>query len=363
MLRSVPRPVLRRTLLLALAALPLCAQLSPDTVGEIDRLTAAQMTKDSIPGLSIAVAVNGELRWQQGYGLQDLENNVPATAQTVYRLGSVSKPITAVAAMQMWEQGRLDLNAPIQRYVPSFPLKPQGPITVGLLLAHLGGIRHYRGDDELDTVRHYGDILDALPIFQNDPLVAEPGTKYSYSTYGYNLAGAAVQAVSGQRFKDYVQQRICLPAGMTTLRDDDRWEIVPHRTRFYAKRADGTVFNSGYTDTSNKIPGGGMIAAPADLVKFALAVRSGTLLKTATLDVMWAPQRLKNGRVSSYGYGWDLIEKNGHKLVGHSGGQQGCSTMLLMDLATGNVVAVMANMDQVGARALAEGILGLLDGN
>lgn len=355
--------MLRRTVLLALAALPICAQLPTETVDEIGRLAHAQMVKDSIPGLSIAVAVNGELRWQRGYGLQDLENMVPATAQTVYRLGSVAKPITAVAAMQLWEQGKLDLNASIQRYVPSFPLKPQGSVTVGLLLAHLSGIRHYLRGEELDTVRHYSDVVEALPIFQNDPLVCEPGTKYSYSTYGYNLAGAAIQAASGRRFKEYLQEHICAPAGMTTLRDDDRWEIVPHRTRFYTKRADGTVFNSGLTDTSNKIPGGGMIGTPADLVKFALAVRSGALLKPTTLEAMWAPQRLKNGKTSSYGYGWDIIVQNGHKIVGHSGGQQGCSTMLLMNVTTGNVVAVMANMDQVGARALAEGVLGSLDGN
>ena len=139
--------MLRRALLFALAALPAAAQLAPETIAAIDRLAAAQMAKDSIPGLSIAIAANGELRWQQGYGLQDLENFVPATGQTVYRLGSISKPITAVAALQLWEQGKLDLNAPIQRYVPSFPTKPQGTVTIGLLLApcvHFGhaGLLH-----------------------------------------------------------------------------------------------------------------------------------------------------------------------------------------------------------------------------
>lgn len=349
--------MLRRSFLGALAALPLRAQLAPERIAEIERLALAQMEKDLIPGMSAALALNGELQWQRGFGLQDLENNIPATAQTVYRLGSVAKPITAVAALQLWEQGKLDIHAPIQKYVPSFPVKPQGTITAALLMAHLGGIRHYLRDGELDTVRHYDDVAAALDIFKNDPLVAEPGTRYSYSTYGYNLVGAAVQAASGMPFRDYLHQRICSPAGMDTLRDDDRWEIVPHRTRFYSKRADGSVFNAGLTDTSNKIPGGGMIGAPSDLVKFALAVRSGALLKPATLDVMWAPQRLRRGGISSYGYGWDLIDKSGHRLVGHSGGQQGCSTMLLMDLTASSVAAVMANMDQVGARAVAEGMV------
>ena len=354
--------MLRRTVLLALGALPVCAQLTPELTARIDRLVSSQMAKESIPGLSVAVAVNGELRWQQGYGFQDLENFVPATAQTVYRLGSISKPVTAVAAMQLWEQGKLDLHSPVQRYVPSFPTKPEGTVTTGLLLAHLGGIRHYGNNAELDTVTHYNDVGEALEIFRNDPLVAEPGTKYSYSTYGYNLAGAAVQAAASERFHDYVRRRISEPAGLTTLRDDNRWEIIPHRTRFYSKRENGTVYNSGLTDTSNKIPGGGMIASAGDIARFALAVRGGVLVKQATLETMWAPQRLKDGRVSSYGYGWVIQERGGQRVVGHSGGQQGCSTMLLMNTATGTVVVVMANMDQVGAAPLASAILDVVEG-
>ncbi|MCC7233743.1 MAG: beta-lactamase family protein [Bryobacterales bacterium] len=349
--------MLRRTFLLVLSALPVCAQLPVETVERIGRLVETKMAKDSIPGLSVAVAVNGELRWEQGYGFQDLEALVPATSQTVYRLASISKPITAVAAMQLSEQGRLDLHSPVQRYVPSFPAKPLGTVTVGLLLAHLGGIRHYNGNGELDTVLHYDNVADAIGVFANDPLVAEPGTKYSYSTYGYNLAGAAVQAASGERFHDYVQRHICQPAGLTTLRDDNRWEIVRHRTRFYSKRQDGTVFNAGLTDTSNKIPGGGMVATAGDIVRFALAVRGGVLLKPETVRTMWAPRTLRNGGTSSYGYGWDLGERNGRRVVGHSGGQQGTSTRLFMEPDTGTAVVVMANLDQAGVDGLADAIL------
>lgn len=352
--------MLRRTFLLVLSALPVCAQLPVETIGRINRMVETKMAKDSIPGLSVAVAVNGELRWEQGYGFQDLEALVPATSQTVYRLASISKPITAVAAMQLWEQGRLDLHSPVQRYVPSFPAKPQGTVTVGLLLAHLGGIRHYNGNEELDTVRHYENVADSLGVFANDPLVAAPGTKYSYSTYGYNLAGAAVQAASGERFHEYVQRHICQPAGLTTLRDDNRWEIIRHRTRFYSKRADGVVFNAGLTDTSNKIPGGGMVAAAGDLIRFALAVRGGVLLKPETLATMWAPQTLRDGGKSSYGYGWDLRERNGRRVVGHSGGQQGTSTRLFLEPASGNAVVVMVNMDGAGVDGLAGEILDAL---
>jgi len=352
--------MLRRTLLFSLPV-ALFAEIAPDKIIRIELLTAEQMSKDSIPAVTVAVAVNGKLQWQQGFGFQDLENFIPARANTMYRLGSIAKPITAVAALQLLEKGKLDLDAPIQKYVPTFPEKAEGPITMRLLLAHVGGIRHYR-DGEIDSIRHYEDVFAPLDIFKNDPLVAPPGTKFSYTTYGYNLAGAAVEKAAGQRFLDYVKANVFAPAGMDRIRDDNRWLVIPNRARGYSKRSDGVVVNTGYADISNKIPGGGMIGTAGELVKFALALRDGKLLRRETMEAMWSKQILKDGKTSSYGLGWNLDPNLRGLIVGHSGGQQGCSTMLLMNTRTGNAVAVMANMDGVGAGALAGRILALLDG-
>jgi CubicO group peptidase (beta-lactamase class C family) len=342
--------------------LPACAwaQLAPEKIEKIEQFTAEQMSADSIPAVSVAVAVNGQMQWQQGFGFQDLENHIPARATTMYRLGSISKPITAVAALQLWERGKLDLDAPVQKYVPGFPEKPEGRVTVRLLLAHLGGVRHYR-EGEIDSIRTFDDVLAPLEIFKNDPLEAAPGTKYIYTTYGYNLVGAAVEAAAGKRFLEFVRESVFQPAGMDRIRDDSRWAVIPNRARGYSKRTDGVVVNTGFADTSNKVPGGGMIGTVGDLIKFALAVRDGRLLRRETLDLMWAKQRLKNGKESSYGLGWN-VEPNGRGLiVNHSGGQQGCSTMLMLNVRTGNAVAVMANMDGVGAGPLARRILAMLD--
>jgi CubicO group peptidase (beta-lactamase class C family) len=342
----------------AVAAAAWAQGLPLEKTAAIERLVTAQMSRDSIPAVTVAVAADGEMRWSQGFGLADLENFVPAKGATVYRLGSVSKPITAVAAMQLWEAGRLDLDAPVQKYVASFPEKPEGVVTARLLLAHLGGIRHYQGD-EIGSTRHYTDLTEPLKIFSADALIAPPGAKYSYTTYGYNLLGAVVEAAAGQRYLDYVRTRIFEPAGMDRIRDDNRIAVLPNRARGYTKQNDGQVVNCGLADTSNKIPGGGFAGTAGDLVKFALAVRSGKLLKPSTVETLFTAQKTSDGKRVGYGLGWALESVNGRPAVGHSGGQQGTSTMLLMLPQEGHVVAVMCNLDGAGAGNLAREIMKL----
>jgi CubicO group peptidase (beta-lactamase class C family) len=350
----------RRVIFLAFAvSATVWAQgLPPEKVAAIEKLVTAQMSRDSIPAVTVAVATDGEMRWSQGFGLADMENFVPAKATTVYRLGSISKPITAVAAMQLWEAGKLDLDAPVQKYVPSFPEKPEGTITARLLLAHMGGIRHYRGD-EIGSTRHYADLAEPLKIFAADALIAPPGTKYSYTTYGYNLLGAVVESAAGQRYLDYVKAGILDPAGMDRLRDDNRIAVVLNRANGYSRQSDGQVVNCGLADTSNKIPGGGFAGTAPDLVKFALAVRSGKILKPSTAEVMFAPQKTSDGKRVGYGLGWAIETLNGRTAVGHGGGQQGTSTMLLMLPQEGHVVAAMCNLDGAGMNNLVREIIKL----
>ena len=168
--------------------------------------------------------------------MADVENFVPMTPMTTIRLGSISKPITAIAVMQLVEQGKMDLDGEIQRYVPSFP-KKQWPVTIRELLGHLGAVRHYQGDDEEGSTRHYTDRTEPLKIFAGDPLLFEPGTRFSYTTYGFNLLGAAVENASGEKFLDYLQAHIFQPAGMDHIRDDNVYAIIPHRARGYRLKA------------------------------------------------------------------------------------------------------------------------------
>ena len=203
---------------------PSPAGLAPAAVRAVEAAISATMSAEHIPGLSVAVVTHGEVQWSSGYGQSDVENAVPASAETVYRLASVSKPITAVAAMQLAEQGKLDLDAPVQKYVAVFPQKPW-PVTTRALLGHLAGIRHY-AEGEFESTRHYNTLMEALHLFQDDPLVQEPGTKYLYSTYGYTLVGVVVEAIVGTPFAEQVKKAVFEPAGMTGARVDDVFEIV-----------------------------------------------------------------------------------------------------------------------------------------
>src|SRR5215472_3563 len=248
-----------------------CAQptkLPVEKIRKIEQVVSSEMARSTIPGLTVAIASSAGLDWSNGYGMADLENLVPATALTEIRLGSISKPITATAVMQLVERHKIDLDAPIEQYVPAFP-KKQWPVTIRELLGHLGGIRHYVGDAELDSTRHYTDLTEPLNIFKNDALLSEPGTTYSYSSYGFNLLGAAVEGASGEKFVDYLRAHVFKPAAMDHAGPDDLYAIIPHRARGYRLSAAQRLENCSLADTSNKIPGGGMLATPGDLVNFA----------------------------------------------------------------------------------------------
>lgn len=352
-------------LVLALTATSVFAQLQPAGLpaGAVDRITRAvssEMSRQNIPGLSVAVVTDYQLRWASGFGMSDLENFVPAKTQTVYRLASISKTITATAVMQLVEQGKLDLDAPVQKYVPSFPQK-QWPVTTRQLLSHLGGIRHYGGEGESNNTRHYKSVLEGLDIFKNDPLVHEPGTKHLYSSYGFNLLGAVVEGASGTEFGGFVQAHIFNPAGMETMRIDEVNAIIPNRAQGYRKLPNGQLRNSDLADTSYKIPSGGFCSTVIDLAKFAIAVQTGKLVKPETAEQMFTVQKTGDGKPSgdqrrNYGLGWGITEHGGQKEVWHTGGQARVSTLLYTIPQQRLVVVLMTNLEGAAVMDLARQI-------
>ena len=201
--------------------------------------------------------MDGKIVYSEGFGFADLEERVPVWPTTKFRIGSISKPLTATALMQLVEAGKLDLDAPVQEYVPSFPAKG-AIITVRELAGHLGGIRHYR-DDEMEIQRHYDNVLEGWKIFENDPLVAPPGTKFSYSSYGYNLLSAVIQSASGEPFLTYMQEHVFPPMGLVHTAADQNTEITEQRSRFYELAKDGHAENAPYVDNSYKWAGGGFL--------------------------------------------------------------------------------------------------------
>ncbi len=339
-------PTLGRTLLLRAAlslALLAASDVAPaeDTAGAaLDRIVTQAMHEQQIPAITVAMVSGDRLVYSKAFGTADLENEVPATAETLIRTGSLAKPITAVAAMMLVESGKLDLDAPVQTYCAPFPPK-QWPITTRELLGHTAGIRHYN-PGEMENTRHYKWMADGFALFASDPLLFPPGTAYSYSTYGYTVVGCAIEGASGSRFQDYVADHVLKPAGMTHTVVDDVLEIVPHRARGYQK-IDGQVRNATLMDSSYKIPGGGYVATAEDVARFAQALLEGKLLKRGTLTQMWTPSKV-SGKA---GYGLGFAVQEGGKFVTHTGGQPGTTTRLFIIPKEHFALAVLANMDNV----------------
>ena len=336
------------------------SQAGQDTLNGVDRIVAHELEHQGLPGLQVAIGSNGRIMYSRAVGKADVENDVALTPASLIRTGSIAKSISAVAAMTLVEAGRLDLDAPVQRYCKDFPTKPW-PITTRELLSHTSGIRHYRGS-ETDNTNHYTRTSDAFPIFANDSLLFQPGTHFSYTTYGYTVVGCVIEGASGRKYYDYVREHVLNPAGMTHTVVDDIFAIVPHRARGYHGHRD-SVTNAGLMDGSYKIPGGGLVSTSEDLVRFGMALMSGKLLRPQTLELMWTPMRvtqLGNGRPSTYGLGFEIHTVDGQKVVMHSGGQQGTATELVMLPGRSFAVATMVNDDQGNPLAVNRAILDAL---
>jgi serine beta-lactamase-like protein LACTB len=323
------------------------AQLPPERVKKIEQLVTTEMARNSVPGISLAIAMNGKIQWTGGFGMADLENFVPMTASTRVRLASISKPMTATAVMQLVEQGKIDLDSPISRYVPQFPQK-QWPVTVRQLMSHTAGIRGYLGN-EMSSTTHYTDHVTPMGVFAGDALLFEPGTKYSYSTYGYTVIGAMVEALTHEKLVDYLREHVFVPAGMETIGEDSVYSLIPHRGRGYQLRPNGVVENCDLADTSNKIAGGGLISAVTDLVRFALALNEGKLVRSQTLKAMWTATKLPDGTAAPYGLGFEIRQADGLNTVGHTGGQRGTTTNLVILPEKGIVFAYMMNLESAHA--------------
>jgi CubicO group peptidase (beta-lactamase class C family) len=312
------------------------------------------------------VVENGQYEWGTGFGLADLENNVPASEHTLFRLASISKSLTATAAMQLWERGQLDLDAPIQKYCPAFPQKPW-PLTTREVLGHLGGIRHYKSgsqeDPEVGNTKHFDDPVQAgLKFFENEPLLSQPGAQFHYSTHGFTVVGCVMEGASGGKYTEFMRQNVFAPAGMEHTQADNRFAIVPYRTRFYDKTDSGAVRNADFLDSSYKIPGGGWLSSAEDMARFEVAILNDKLLRRASRDLMWTPLKPSDGTKHNYALGWGVVDEDGIAAVGHTGGQQGTSTAFLLAPSSRAGVVVLTNMEGVGAEVLGKEILRILLG-
>jgi CubicO group peptidase (beta-lactamase class C family) len=284
----------RSRLLLWLALLPAAAapaELAPEA--RAAAYLEQSWRSSGTPALSAAVALRGKIVFSHGVGFADLDNLVSANGSTVYNIGSVSKALTAVAVMQLVEQGRVSLDDPVQQYVPAFPDKGY-PITLKHVLTHTSGIRHYRDTDfplseDNENTRPVSTVEEAIRVFKDDPLLFRPGELYLYSSYAVNLLQWVVESASGAAFEDYMRSSVWIPAGMLSTAFDLPERVVPHRARSY-RIEKGRTLNYYHNDLTYKFASGGMISSVEDLVRLGTALNAGRLLKPETVARMYASQ-------------------------------------------------------------------------
>jgi len=292
------------------------------------------------PGLSLTVATHGKIVWSVSCGFSDLKSHRLVTAHTRFRIGSVSKPLTATALAHYAETGRVDLDAPIDRYL-DFP-SHGGAITLRRLAGHLSGIRHYRTRTEAVNRRHFARVSDTLALFADDALVAEPGTSFSYSSYGYDVIGAALERAAGRAFAALMRETVLAPAGMreTTLASAPR----AVRSTFYEIKDGGGVRVAPVIDLSDRLPAGGFLSTADDLARFGLALTDGDLVSTRTRAEMFRSQRTSTGEETGYGLGFEVHPSPFGLFVSHTGAVAGGTAALLIHVPSGTVLALTTNL-------------------
>lgn len=318
--------------------------LIPDEVS-----TEAQKHLDNkkAVGLSVGICVDGKVVYAAGFGWEDREKKIRASADTSYRLGSVSKPITGVAIMKAVEGEKLDLDRDVRSYVPSWPDDKAG-ITLRHIMTHTSGIRHYNFKDGR-VYKHYTTAAAALDRFKSDPLIAPIGTKYSYSTHAWTLAAAALESATNKALPELIEE--VAGAELSTLRCEDvTGSLLPHSAQLYGPGESPKPYERR-EDNSWKYAGGGLVSTAGDLSLFGGRFMKGRIITSESVDAMLTPGGGAAG--TNQGLAWRL---NG-SLFSHTGAQQGCAAALYCDRSMGLSVAVLSNTEGAAPAELAMKIL------
>lgn len=310
---------------------------------QIDRIIQSEMTRQHIPGLSVAVARNGRPLLAQGYGLANVELNAPATEKTVYQLQSITKSFTATAIMMLVEEGRIALDAPVGRYLDETP-ESWKTITIRHLLTHTSGLKDFINEPTASLrldVSEEEVFRAAVPR----PLNFQPGEKYGYSNTNYHLLAMIIRKLTGQSYGDFLRDRVFEPLGMNQTRVISHTEIIPHRAAGYLWENNALRNGEYVAESILGYGGGGLRSTVPDMLRWDAALYSERLLKKASLEQMWAPTRLNDGQESGYGFGWGIQNINGHRCVSHTGGHAtGFSTVIQRYVDDGLTVIVLTNI-------------------
>ena len=336
----------------ALVAAPVCSD-------EVDDFVRATMEKHKTPGIAIAVVRDGEPARVQGYGLANIELEVPVTPATIFQTASVGKQFTAAGILLLAEEGKLKLDDPLALHFPSAPATWHR-ITIRHLLTHTSGISD-SSDDLYDELRDYTEE-EHLEISWKLPLEFAPGSQWSYCNTGYIILGILTSKLTDMHWSEFLKQRILEPAGMTTARVISESDIIKNRADGYERNEDGELQNQEWVPPSdNTLADGSLYVTARDMVAWDAALRERRLLSEASYDAWWTPVSLGDGITYPYGFGWSLSEQRGRRLIEHGGSWQGFRTAIARYVEDKLTVVVLANAAGTPTETIAHEIAGMVD--
>ncbi len=320
----------------------------------VDDYMKAEMRQRNVPGAAVAVVRNGKIVKAEGYGLASVEFNIPATKETVFEIGSVSKQITAAAIMLLAEDGKINTDAKISEYLPNTPESWKN-VTVRNLLTHTSGIKSYTGiatGFELTKRLKRDQFIKAIGAY---PLEFTPGERYNYSNSGYNLLGFIIESVTGKSYWDFVRERIFRPLGMNSTFDRDPQFVIKNRATGY-EWENNRLFGRDY-DLTDVFSAGAIVSTVVDLTKWDAALRNETLLKRTSIEKMWTPFVLNDGKSNPYGFGFNTADFRGRRLISHGGQTAGFAANISRFVSDDLTVIVLTNLGDIGlGTAIARGI-------
>jgi CubicO group peptidase (beta-lactamase class C family) len=328
------------------------AQTRVNSADAIDLYVQSELQRQHIPGISLLVARNGNITRAQGYGWANVELQVPVKPETVFQSGSVGKQFTATAVMMLVEEGKIRLDDSVTKYIEGAPVSWK-LVTIRELLSHTAGFTDY--PKNFDFRKDYTEA-QLLKIVEGIPLAFPPGTKWSYSNLGYLTLGIVIHQVTGKFYGDFLQERIFQPLGMTTTRIISEADIVPNRASGY-RLVKGQLKNQEWVSpTLNTTADGALYFSILDLAKWDAALYTERLLKRTSLDEMWTVTKLKNGEPNPghYGFGWDILNKHGHRVIEHGGAWQGFKSHISRYVDDKLTVVVLANLEQADPGVIAD---------
>ena len=323
----------------------------------VSNYVRSEMQRQHIPGVALLVSRSGKIVQAEGFGLSNVELQVPVKPETVFQSGSVGKQFTATAVMMLVEEGKVGLDDPLTKYFPDAPAAWK-EVTVRELLSHTAGFGDY--PDKFNFRKDWTEDQE-LKLVESIPLAYPPGTKWDYSNLGYLTLGILIHRVTGEFYGDFLQQRIFHPLDMQTTRIISEADIIPNRAAGY-RLVKGELKNQEWVAPMvNTTADGSLYFSILDLAKWDAALYTEQLLKHSSFDQMWTPAKLKNGQPNKegYGFGWSIEDRHGHHVVGHTGAWQGFKTAIARYVNDQLTVVVLANLAEAKPGAIAEHVADL----